>query len=469
MVDTASRPTHEPAHRLRVAVLGLRSEDAGWAAEFAAVRALDVTRVADVEALLAARADLAIVFATAVEADAVTRRVAAQKDAPPVALLIGESGAAHPHAHMLRTLLSAKNDWERTFDAILDPVVVIDARGKVIRANLQLAESLSRDIQSVIGRPYSELFGPAVPGTGDRAGDAEDPIALSLVDRRPRSMEVRFARLPGLTEVTVAPYGEGASVGLVVILKDVSQRKEQQQRLQIAARLADIGQLAAGVAHEINTPLASIALRAESLMKAAEDPRLLAVDSFKNFPRYLKTIDEEIFRCKKIIGALLDFSRARKAEVRAIDVNALAEKAADLVGHQVKLKQVNLALRLLPDLPRVTGDDGQLRQVLIALLMNALDATPPGGHIEVATAIEGPDAIALTVADDGAGIPDQHLDKIFNPFYTTKPLGQGTGLGLSISHGIVASHGGRIRVESEVGKGSRFTLVLPTTRSASAS
>src|SRR6185503_16990607 len=116
-------------------------------------------------------------------------------------------------------------------------------------------------------------------------------------------------------------------------------------------RLADIGQLAAGVAHEINTPLASIALRAESLLKSAEDARLHAIDSFKNFPRYLKTIDEEIFRCKKIIGALLDFSRVRPPEVRETDINNIAEKAADLVGHQMKLKQVTISLKLDPTLP----------------------------------------------------------------------------------------------------------------------
>jgi two-component system NtrC family sensor kinase len=196
----------------------------------------------------------------------------------------------------------------------------------------------------------------------------------------------------------------------------------------------------------------------------ADDPRLLAIDSFKNFPRYLKTIEEEIFRCKKIIGSLLDFSRVRKPEVRESDLNALAEKAADLVGHQMKLKQVTVSVRLDPTLPRVPADEGQLRQALLALLMNALDATPSGGHVEIETRREGPDAVALTVADSGVGIPPQNLDKIFSPFFTTKPVGQGTGLGLAICHGIVASHGGEIRVESEVDKGTRLSLVLPVSR-----
>ena len=290
----------------------------------------------------------------------------------------------------------------------------------------------------------------------DRTIDAAVGVSVSMFVAVP----VVVVRLRGRPErqpyVTVR--------GVVVTLKDVGARRDQQERMLRASRLADIGQLAAGVAHEINTPLASIALRAESLLKLADDPRLAAVDAFKNFPRYLKTIDEEIFRCKRIIGSLLDFSRARKPEVRESDLNALAERAAELVGHQMKLKQVTLSVRLDPGLPRVPADEGQLRQALLALLMNALDATPSGGHVEIETRREGPDAVALAVADSGVGIPPENLDKIFSPFFTTKPLGQGTGLGLAICHGIVASHGGEIRVESEVDKGTRLSLVLPVSR-----
>src|SRR6185503_8641702 len=261
----------------------------------------------------------------------------------------------------------------------------------------------------------------------------------------------RYARLDGPQLVTTSPLDHDGSQGTVVILKHVGELWEQQERMTLASRLADIGQLAAGVAHEINTPLASIALRAESLLKSAEDPELQAVGAFRNFPRYLKTIDEEIFRCKKIISALLDFSRARRPEVRDTDLNALVDRAADLVRHQMKLKRVHLEVLLDAELPPIAVDDGQLRQAIIALLMNALAATPSGGRIEVTTQREG-DSVILTVADTGAGIAPEHLDKLFNPFFTTKPVGQGTGLGLAVCHGVVAAHGGEIRVESHVGK-----------------
>ena len=441
--------------RLRVGVLGSGAEGAYWASDLGG-RGVDVIFFKDLDELLAGQVGLAVVVATPAEAERLSAQVAQRPSSPPFALLVSSGSQAHPHLRLVESLLKGKNEWERTFDAIVDPVALIDRNGMVVRANLGLARVLERPIGEIVGAPYPSLLGVPRPGSAD-------PIGQSLADGEARTEEVRFESLPGVQQVTASPYSvtDGVLQGAVVIIKDVNDLKEQQERLQQASRLADIGQLAAGVAHEINTPLASIALRAESLLKAAADPRLQAVDAFKNFPRYLKTIDEEIFRCKKIIGALLEFSRVRRPETRITDLNALAEKATDLVGHQMMLKQVTLSLKLDADLPHIRADDGQLRQALIALLMNALDATPPGGHVDVATRRDGADTVVLTVADDGSGISPENLDKIFNPFFTTKPVGQGTGLGLAICHGIVASHGGEIRVDSEIGRGTRLSLVLP--------
>jgi signal transduction histidine kinase len=363
-------------------------------------------------------------------------------------------GPDHPHTRLVKALVEGKREWEGTFDAIVDAVAILDQAGAVVRANVGLARALGRPIVEIVSRPYAEVLGRP---------EGPDPIAASLADGSPRTEELHYANLPGVQQVTTSPLGENGkqSRGLVLILKDVNEQREQQERFLQASRLADVGMLAAGVAHEINTPLASIALRAESLLRSAADPRLLGIDTFQNFPRYLKTIDQEIFRCKKIISALLDFSRARPPEVRETDLNALAERAADLVGHQMKLKQVELRLRLEPNLPFIRADDGQLRQAILALLMNAQDATRAGGHVEVATRREEEEAVSLTVSDDGCGIAREHLDKIFNPFFTTKPVGQGTGLGLAICHGIVTSHGGEVRVDSEVDKGTRVCLTLP--------
>ena len=463
-------PSSEAARRLRVAVVGLSEDETGWIGQLAGggIEVVTARRVSDVRA---GQAHLVVVFAGVAEVAAIVSDLGSEPPVP-LAVFVGApvAGRGDPRARLLKVILDGKREWERTFDSIVDPVMVLNGAGRVVRANLQMARALGRPIGDVVGKPYAALLGPAVPGTGDRfAAEAEDPIAFSLADGAPRNVEARYGRLPGLHEIRISALGDQRQEGVVVMLKDVSDRREQQERLQRSARLADIGQLAAGVAHEINTPLASIALRAESLMKAAEDPRLLAVDAFKNFPRYLKTIDEEIFRCKKIIGALLDFSRARRPEVKETDLNQLAEKAADLVGHQIRLKQVALELALDPALPAVTGDDGQLRQCLLALLMNALDATPAAGKIVLSSGRGADGSVEMTVSDTGAGIPREHLEKIFNPFFTTKPVGQGTGLGLSICHGIVAAHGGEIRVDSEVGRGTRMTVALPPARGLRAS
>jgi len=441
--------------RLRVGVLGSGAEGAYWASDLGG-RGVDVIFFRDLEELLNAEVGLAVVVATPTEAARLSAQVAERPSSPPFALLVSSGTQEHPHLRLVESLLKGKNEWERTFDAIVDPVALIDRNGTVMRANLGLARVLELPIGEIVGASYPALLGVPRPGSAD-------PIGQSLADGEARTEEVRFESLPGVQQVTSSPYhvADGVLQGAVVIIKDVNDLKEQQERLQQASRLADIGQLAAGVAHEINTPLASIALRAESLLKVASDARLQAIDSFKNFPRYLKTIDEEIFRCKKIISALLEFSRVRRPETRVTDLNALAEKATDLVGHQMKLKQVTLSLKLETGLAHIRADDGQLRQALIALLMNALDATPPGGHVEVETHGDGADTVVLTVADDGSGISPENLDKIFNPFFTTKPVGQGTGLGLAICHGIVASHGGEIRVDSELGRGTRLSLVLP--------
>jgi two-component system, NtrC family, sensor kinase len=457
-----------PLRRLRIAVIGLSGAEAGWIAQLGG-GGVDVVQTGGPRDLRSETADLAVMFASPEEAASMMSGLGG---APPVPLAVfvgaAADGPADPRARLLNVLLTGKREWERTFDAIVDPVMVVDGAGRVTRANLQLARAVGRGIQDVIGHSYASLLGPAVPGTGDRfgVGAVEDPIADSLRDGRPREGEARYQRLPGLHEIRISPMGDLRDAGAVILLKDVSDRREHQERLLRSARLADIGQLAAGVAHEINTPLASIALRAESLMAAANDPRLQAIDSFQNFPRYLKTIDEEIFRCKRIIGALLDFSRTRRPEVRDTDLNQLAEKASDLVGHQIRLKQVGFTLHLDPALPHVTVDDGQLRQCVLALLMNALDATAAGGRIALTTRRGADGRAEIEVEDTGSGILPEHLGKIFTPFFTTKPVGQGTGLGLPFAHGIVTAHRGEIQVDSEVGRGTKMTISLPPSRPA---
>lgn len=440
-----------PVRELRVTLLGEEPAAGEWAAILGA-RGYRVHRVPEARDLGESETDLVVALVHPGEARAVAAMVDAAPSRPALALL---TGGANPLTRLVQAILQAKREWEGTFDAVVDPVALLDAGGTIRRANLGLARDLGLPIHELVGRPYHELFG---------RGDGDDPVALSLRDGEPRTGEVRYERLPGLRQVTVSrlPEGDGPP-GLIAILKDVSEQREQQERLLQAARLADVGQLAAGVAHEINTPLAAMALRAEGLLRSACDEALQAQPAFRNFPRYLQAIDEEIFRCKKIISGLLEFSRARLPEVRDTDLNALCESASDLLRHQMRLKQVRLEVAVAPGLPEIRADEGQLRQVLVALLMNALDACAPGGRVTLETGAED-GTVRFTVSDDGVGIPREHLDKIFSPFFTTKPVGQGTGLGLAICHGLVAAHGGRIEVESEPGQGTRVSVRLPRER-----
>lgn len=432
---------------LEVALLGHESETDEWAALLGR-KGWRITRFREPPSARAT-AGLVIAIVGPDGASATLEAVHQAFDSPAVALLVGDR---HPFLDLFTALVEAKRDWEGAFDAVIDPIALLDADGSVRRANLVLARELGVPINQLVGQPIRALL-------GDAGGN--DPLERSLRDGVARTADVRYERLPGLRQVTTSPLpGDGRSRGIVALFKDVSEQREQRERLLQASRLADVGQLAAGVAHEINTPLASIALRAEALLRKATDPALSSQPVFETFPRYLKTIEDEIFRCKKIISALLEFSRSRPPEVRETDLNALCENAVDLLRHQAHLKQIRLELKLAPGLPRLQADDAQLRQVLVALLVNAFDASPSGGLVTLETASTR-EEVTFSVADEGPGIPAENLDKIFTPFFSTKPIGQGTGLGLAVCHGVVAAHGGRIDVASGSGRGTRVSMVLP--------
>lgn len=383
-------------------------------------------------------------------------------DARPVrsalTLLVPRAGDLdHPHLRLLRVLADGKRAWETAFDAIPDALMVLDQGGRVRQANRALAALLGRPVAQLPGHSYTDLLGAPVVG--------DDPVATALERAEASLSQARFAMLPGPAQVTVAPIANprGGSDGAVVLLKDLSRLRREEELLRQASRMADIGQLAAGVAHEINTPLASIALRAESLLRQTSDPRLLEQEAFRNFPRYLRTMLDETFRCKRIIAALLEFSASPAPAIGPVGLNALVQNAAELVGHQMQLRGVDLELRLHEPLETLEADEGQLRQVLLALLMNALDAAAEaagGGHVRVETN-PGEGAVELAVSDDGPGMSAEVRTQVMTPFFTTKPPGQGTGLGLAICHGIVSAHGGTIRFESEPERGTRVVVLLP--------
>lgn len=359
-----------------------------------------------------------------------------------------------------------KKEWEKTFDAITDMVWIEDGRQLVIRANQTL----------LIKTGFS-----AVEVTGEKCGELLDRIGISSVGclcsdtihtKKPSFRELKGAG-GNMFYFWAYPLidDEGHLYAVVHYLKDVTAQKRLEQQLLRADKLASLGTLVAGIAHEINNPLGIIAGYSEALLDRAEDKKLLDIEEFEDFPEYLKTIHNEIFRCKRILRSLLEFSRPSGGTFREIDVNELIKEVILLVNHRAKRLNHNIELRLGRDLPKIYADPGSLRQLFMNIIINSMYFTPERGSIIVNTEMDsdiedaGPETetgiIRVSISDTGAGIPNDVFDKIFDPFFTTKPVGEGTGLGLAICHKIVEEHNGSIDVESGIGSGTTFIIKLP--------
>ncbi len=243
----------------------------------------------------------------------------------------------------------------------------------------------------------------------------------------------------------------GKATAIMCVVRDITSEKEKERlekQIFEAEKLASLGQLAAGVAHEINNPLTSVTLITEQLLKEVEDGRVR---------RKLKVIERQVEGAARIARSLLNFARQVTPEIRDVDINAILDKVLEELS--VQMGRISLE-KDYGKLPKVKGDELQLRQAFTNVILNAIQAIEGEGKITVKTRAER-DAVVVTISDTGRGIPEEHLSRIFEPFFTTKELGKGTGLGLAIVHGIIERHGGKIEVESEVGKGTSFTITLP--------
>jgi len=249
---------------------------------------------------------------------------------------------------------------------------------------------------------------------------------------------------------------------VITVGEDITDQKKMNEAVIHAEKLASIGRLAAGVVHEINNPLATIAACSEALTARVED--LKDAELHQDFGEYLQIIRDEAFRCKTITNSLLEFSHQRQADKLTGDINQIIEQTLQLIKHHPKLGQMRIIKELEPSLAPVYVNEGQMKQVFIALMSNSFDAMESEGSLTLRTHwsdSETEHGICVEISDTGCGIPAQHLPKIFDPFFTTKPLGRGTGLGLSVCYGIVSEHGGRIEVDSTEGVGTTFRLLLP--------
>ncbi|UCG77356.1 MAG: HAMP domain-containing protein [Nitrospirota bacterium] len=241
-----------------------------------------------------------------------------------------------------------------------------------------------------------------------------------------------------------------------VAIKTAEIKRGQEQYIH-TEKLASLGRMAAGVAHELNSPLTGIVTFAHLLMdRIPEENKMDRED--------LEVIVEQAERCSKIIKGLLGFSRAMPAEKNVVDVNDMIEHAINMIQNQAKFHNVEFDADLQKDLPDIGGESSQIEQVFLNLFINAADAMNNKGSIHIQTSqikVDGKPYVEIVVSDTGPGIPEEHLSRLFEPFFTTKPVGKGTGLGLAVSHGIIRKHGGHIIVKSLPGEGACFFVRLP--------
>jgi two-component system NtrC family sensor kinase len=329
--------------------------------------------------------------------------------------------------------------WNRKRETGMQGVSREEALGRTIFEILhrQPAESLRKEFDEVFRTGRIQTMHLESTATGDTRTFRISKIPMRLTDA-------------GVTHV-------------IAIGEDVTEWREAQDRFAHAEKLAAIGQLAAGVMHEINNPLATIAACAESLTLRIEDMRNDGAVAPRDGDEYLKIIDNEVHRCKRIIDGLLDFSRPKAVTKATTDINDVIEHTLFLVKHHARFKKMRVETALAEQLERVSANREQLVQVFMALLINAVDAMEEQGTISIRTRRGRGlrEAVVAEVVDQGVGIARADASKIFEPFFTTKAPGRGTGLGLSICYGIIAEHGGRIEVDSTVGAGRTFSLLLP--------
>ncbi len=253
------------------------------------------------------------------------------------------------------------------------------------------------------------------------------------------------------------------------IVERTQQLEDAQTQLIQSEKMSAIGQLAAGVAHELNNPLGGILGYAQFTLEKLRknSPEKTTPKEIEAYVRYVADIELQARRCKTIVQNLLRFSRSsRTVEFEEVSINQTLEQTLSFVEHQLRISQIELKVQLAPELPTIQGNAGQLQQVFTNLIINSMHASTPGSTITLTTRYcpalgQFGGTVEVSVADTGHGIARENLKKIFEPFFTTKEVGKGTGLGLSVSYGIVKEHGGEITVESEVGQGSTFTIIIP--------
>jgi two-component system, NtrC family, sensor kinase len=375
-----------------------------------------------------------------------------------------ENGRLYRQLHLKAEELGRMREFnENILESLDDGLVVFDESERIVRWNRALEAFYGLTGAYAVDRALADVF-DAEFVDALRAARLEHPYGATL-SRVPLTARVADGAqasgepvqlLVNATEVPLQSPAENGSVvvGTILLIENITDRVRLEEQLQISEKMASIGLLAAGVAHEVNTPLTGISSFTQMLLDGADptDPRTVL----------LEKIERQTFRAAKIVNGLLNLSRPGPTSSERVhtDLNGVITDVVSLLEHQFEVGSVKVRRELSPVPVSVLGIEHQLQQVFLNLFLNARDAMPHGGWLSVTTRVEGGRAFA-EVADTGSGIPPEQLSRIYDPFFTTKAIGRGTGLGLSITYGIVREHDGQMRVDSAVGQGTRFTVELP--------
>ncbi|MCL2878052.1 MAG: ATP-binding protein, partial [Acidobacteria bacterium] len=353
-----------------------------------------------------------------------------------------------------------KNYTENILESIDVAVVAITADGRVRSCNRAFEVLYGAERHEIAGASAEKLLAAAVIASirnaaGMAGWEADAPaniFKLSMKNLNGRTLIVNLSVRPLRNSDGFAEIFMDDASGCLLVMEDITEKTRLEEQLMQAEKLSSIGLLAAGVAHEINTPLTGISSYTQMLLKDTEDD--------ERRRSILRKIEKQTFRAAEIVGGLLSFSRLDGNEFTVVDINQVIHDSLSLLDHQFDRSGVRVARNMNGALPPVYGNTGKLQQVFVNLFLNARDAMPSGGELDIHTDMDD-SMVVVDISDTGGGIPRENLKRIFDPFFTTKGIGKGTGLGLAVSYGIIQEHGGGIFVDSDSGKGTRFTLKLP--------
>jgi PAS domain S-box-containing protein len=356
-----------------------------------------------------------------------------------------------------KELIETKNFLESIVEKAGDAISVVDLEGTVLYWNEGAARIYGYQKEEVLGKKLSDfLYSPDATLRAEEERLMEGLMARVKAGKLVPNVEVKRQTKEGkeiITSMTISPLrnAEGRIIGASRICKDITHLKKAEERLVLAERLSSLGELTAGVAHELRNPLAGIKINTQMLSRKKDLPGLEK--------RLLESTIEGIEKIQKIVDDMLHFAKPKASHFKEEEINGVVERSLAILQTKLKKGNISLVFEQGQGLPKVRIDVHQIQQVLINVILNAIQAMEKGGTLTIRTFLSNGDGVGIEVRDTGIGIPRSHLKRIFDPFFTTKS--EGTGLGLSISLKILENHGATIDVVSATGKGSAFTIHFP--------